>query len=99
MIKQTFSKPGRRATQMLGAALLFAGAIALLPATAFAERQILDRVIAIVDDGVVLQSEFDERMQEIQQRAQEMEMQLPSPAELRTQVMENLIIENLQLQL
>lgn len=66
---------------------------------AAAERQVLDRVIALVDEGVILQSEFDERMQEIRQRAREMEMQLPPPEQLREQVMENLIIENLQLQL
>jgi peptidyl-prolyl cis-trans isomerase SurA len=64
-----------------------------------AERQLLDKVIAIVDDGVILQSEFDERYQEIIQRAQEMQMQLPGPADLRNQIMENLIVESLQLQL
>lgn len=66
---------------------------------AAAERQVLDRVIALVDEGVILQSEYDERLQEILQRAQEMDLQLPPPAQLREQVMENLIIESLQLQL
>lgn len=66
---------------------------------AAAERQVLDRVIALVDEGVILQSEYDERMQEILLRAREMEMQLPPVEQLREQVMENLIIENLQLQL
>lgn len=77
----------------LAAMLLFAGTAAL------AERQTLDRVIALVDEGVILQSEFDERMQEVQTRAAEMNMQLPPPDQLREQVMENLIIENLQMQL
>ncbi len=63
------------------------------------ERQVLDRVIALVDEGVILQSEYDARLQEILQRAEEMDMQLPPPAQLREQVMENLIIESLQLQL
>lgn len=99
MIKQTFSGLGRRATRILGAALLVAGTTWLAPTVAIAERQMLDRVIAIVDDGVILQSEFDERMTEIQQRALEMDMQLPPLDDLSTQVMENLIIENLQLQL
>lgn len=99
MIRQTFTGLHGRAMRMVGAALLIAGASLLVSANAVAERQVLDRVIAIVDDGVVLQSEFDERMWEIQQRAREMDMQLPPPAELRNQVMENLIIENLQLQL
>src|SRR5690554_2266769 len=99
MIRQTFSGLGGRATRILGAALLVAATSWLAPTIAIAERQMLDRVIAIVDDGVILQSEFDERMAEIQQRALEMEMPLPPLNDLRTQVMENLIIENLQLQL
>jgi peptidyl-prolyl cis-trans isomerase SurA len=66
---------------------------------AAAERQVLDRVIALVDEGVILQSEYDQRLQEVLQRAQEMGMQLPPPDQLREQVMENLIIESLQLQL
>lgn len=66
---------------------------------AAAERQVLDRVIALVDEGVILQSEYDERIQEIRLRAQEMDLQLPPPDQLREQVMENLIIESLQLQL
>jgi len=66
---------------------------------AAAERQVLDRVIALVDEGVILQSEYDQRLQEVLQRAQEMDMQLPPPDQLREQVMENLIIESLQLQL
>lgn len=71
----------------------------LLSATAHAERQMLDRVIAIVDDGVILQSEFDERMAEIRQRAVDTGMPLPPEADLRNQLMESLIVENLQLQM
>lgn len=66
---------------------------------ALAQRQSLDKIIAIVDDGVILQSEYDERYAEIQQRAVDMQMALPPPDQLREQIMENLIVENLQLQL
>jgi peptidyl-prolyl cis-trans isomerase SurA len=92
--------PRRILTRWQQSAVMAVAAIMLsssLPA--IAERQVLDRVIAIVDDGVILQSEFDERYQEIMQRAQEMQMQLPGPADLRNQIMENLIVESLQLQL
>lgn len=68
-------------------------------ADSLAQRQQLDKIIAIVDDGVILQSEYDERMNEVLERATQMQMQLPPPDLLREQVMENLIIENLQLQL
>lgn len=75
-------------------------AILLVTSTmAMAQRQMLDKIIAVVDDGVILQSEYDERLAEVQARAQEMSMPLPPPEQLREQVMENLIIENLQIQL
>src|SRR5690606_23341317 len=67
--------------------------------TAMAQRQTLDKIIAIVDDGVILQSEYDERYAEVLQRSQQMNLPLPPPEELREQLMEALIVENLQLQL
>lgn len=80
-------------------AALLAALILLGSSQVMAERQVLDRVIAIVDDGVILQSEFEERSNEVVTRAQEMGIQLPPVAQLREQIMENLIIESLQLQL
>jgi peptidyl-prolyl cis-trans isomerase SurA len=75
-------------------------AILLLSSSAaMAQRQVLDKIIAVVDDGVILQSEYDERAAEVQQRAEQMDMALPPVDALREQVMENLIIENLQIQL
>ncbi|MBU2097537.1 MAG: peptidylprolyl isomerase [Gammaproteobacteria bacterium] len=71
----------------------------LTSSAAMAQRQVLDKIIAVVDDGVILQSEYDERMAEIMARAQQMNMPLPPAEQLREQVMENLIIENLQIQL
>ncbi len=90
---------GSKAVSMcaIGMLVLLAGAGA--GHAVAAERQVLDRVIALVDEGVILQSEYEERLQEILQRAQEMDLQLPPPDQLREQVMENLIIESLQLQL
>lgn len=76
--------------------LLFA---MLIPFTAQAEREVLDRVIAVVDEGVILQSELEERIREIRNRAQQAGQQLPSQSQLREQLMENLILENLQLQM
>lgn len=84
----------KSASAALLAALILLGSTQVL-----AERQVLDRVIAIVDDGVILQSEFEERSNEVVTRAQEMGIQLPPIAQLREQLMENLIIESLQLQL
>lgn len=71
----------------------------MLPAAALGQPQVLDRVIAIVDEGVILQSELDERMNEIRQRALQQQRALPPANELREQLMESLILESLQLQM
>lgn len=74
-------------------------ALLMLVSAANAQPQLLDKIIAVVDDGVVLQSEYEERVLEVQARATQMNMALPPADALREQVMESLIIENLQLQL
>ena len=76
-----------------------AAVLMLTSSVVMAQRQVLDKIIAVVDDGVILQSEYDERLAEVMARAQQMSMPLPPPDQLREQVMENLIIENLQVQL
>ena len=67
--------------------------------TALAQRVQLDRVIAIVDDDVVLQSELDARMIEITQSAARANQALPSGEQFRSGVLDALVIENLQMQL
>ncbi|MCH2355659.1 MAG: peptidylprolyl isomerase [Pseudomonadales bacterium] len=67
--------------------------------TALAQRVQLDRVIAIVDDDVVLQSELDARVIEITQSAARANQPLPSGEQFRSDVLDALIIENVQLQL
>ncbi|MEX1196728.1 MAG: peptidylprolyl isomerase [Pseudohongiellaceae bacterium] len=75
-----------------------ATAAALAQTTQAPQREVLDRVIAIVDEGVILQSEMAERMQQARERARQNEQQLPPEEALREQIMESLIVENLQLQ-
>jgi peptidyl-prolyl cis-trans isomerase SurA len=61
----------------------------------------IDKVIAIVDDDVVLKSEFDQRWAQIQQQiaANQQTGQLPPEAVLRKQVLDQIILEHLQLQM
>lgn len=63
-----------------------------------AQRILLDRVIAIVDEDVVLQSELDNRIYDLSQNAERAGQELPPADEMRTEVLELLIIENIQLQ-
>lgn len=79
-----------------GAALVL---LTLISSTLYAQRQVLDKVVAIVDEGVVLQSELDARMTEVRANAAAGGQALPPQGELRTQLIESLIVENLQLQL
>lgn len=58
----------------------------------------LDRVVAVVNDGVVLQSELDEAMATIQHQYASHPDQLPPPAVLQKQVLERLIMDKLQVQ-
>lgn len=63
-----------------------------------AEREI-DRVAAIVDNGVVLKSDVDEIVTRVKRNAEAQGQTLPSDQALRTQATERLIMTNLQLQL
>ena len=71
----------------------------LIAAPANGQRELLDRVIALVDEDVVLQSELDARINDIRQAAERDGQPLPSEDELKTDILEALIIENIQLQM
>ena len=73
--------------------------LAFLSMPATAQRVLLDRVIALVDEGVVLQSELDLRIDELKQAAARDERPMPIEDEIREDVLEALIIENIQLQM
>lgn len=69
----------------------------LLPINAHTELALLDRVVAIVDDDVVLHSELNQRMGAIINQIQQSGTQAPPEEILRKQVLEQLISERLQL--
>lgn len=82
-----------------------AGAITLLlvcafgPSTGVAQRVLLDKIVAVVDADVVLQSELDLRMAEARANAERAGIPLPPADQFKDEILELLIIENLQLQL
>ena len=45
--------------------------------------ELLDRIAAIVNDGLVLKSELDEQMESVTQRLQEQKVELPPESVLR----------------
>lgn len=62
------------------------------------ESEFLDGVAAIVNEGVVLKSQFDKHLAAIKKRAADQNMQLPPEKALNEQVLERLIVVELQLQ-
>jgi len=80
------------ATSMASGILLFAE-------LTFAEQSIvnLDRVVAIVDEDVVLESEFNARKATILERLKGQYSQLPPEEDLNKQILEQLILERIEL--
>jgi len=60
--------------------------------------EMLDRVAAIVNDGLVLKSEMDTQIDAVTKRLVEQKVALPSQGVLRQQVLERLILQEIQMQ-
>jgi peptidyl-prolyl cis-trans isomerase SurA len=59
---------------------------------------LLDRVAAVVNDGIVLRSDVEQQMATISERIQQSGQQLPPRNVLRQQVLERLVLQELQMQ-
>ena len=69
------------------------------PAGPAAERGVsLNRVVAVVNDGIVLQSALDQQVQMVTMRLQQAGQQMPPRDILRQQVLERLVLQEIQLQ-
>lgn len=84
-------------TDLLRPVLL--GAMLLGGTAAHAAVQQLDSVAAIVDNDVVMRSQLDQRVKEVQQTIAKRGGGVPPASVLQSQVLERLIVENLQLQI
>src|ERR1700680_1487251 len=60
--------------------------------------ELLDRVAAIVNDGVVLNSELDAQIEIVAARLRAQKLELPPQNILRQQVLERLVLQEIQLQ-
>ncbi|MGB2180550.1 MAG: SurA N-terminal domain-containing protein, partial [Porticoccaceae bacterium] len=69
----------------------------LFSSAVFAEVVLLDRVAAIVDDNIVLQSELEQRTANIYRQIQQSGTEPPAAEIVKKQVLERLILERLQL--
>jgi peptidyl-prolyl cis-trans isomerase SurA len=77
----------------------------LVPGAAFAQTRelatkgvLLDRVAAVVNDGVVLNSELEDQLAAVSERLRSQKLELPPQNVLRQQVLERLVLQEIQAQ-
>ncbi|HBP42153.1 MAG: peptidylprolyl isomerase [Vreelandella alkaliphila] len=86
-------------------ALCLGTSAALVPLSVYAQnfestqRQMLDSVVAVVNDGVIMRSELDDRIAQIEQQAQTQDGNLPPRSQLAQQVLERMVMDEIQLQM
>ena len=80
-----------------GEAPLPATAVAAIAKRAKTSRGVvLNRVVAVVNDGVVLKSDLDAQVAEVTQRLTAQNVALPTASVVRDQVLERLVLETIQ---
>ncbi|WP_163141175.1 peptidylprolyl isomerase, partial [Arhodomonas sp. KWT] len=62
-----------------------------------AAAQLLDRIVAVVNEDVILMSEFQDELAQVRSQLQQRDIEAPSEQELRQQVLERLVVEQLQI--
>lgn len=89
--------------RMISRLFLFPLAAALLCAGAHAQTRdigtrgvLLDRIAAVVNDGVVLKSQLDEQMASVTKRLEEQKVALPPQSVLQKQVLDRLILQEIE---
>jgi peptidyl-prolyl cis-trans isomerase SurA len=60
--------------------------------------QLLDRIAAVVNDGIVLDSQLEAQTEEITARLRQQNTELPPRNVLRQQILERLVVEEIQMQ-
>ena len=71
----------------------------LISANTYTKIELIDRVVAVVDSGVIMESQLNSRVEEILIRLKNDKAELPPLNLLEEQVLDRLIIEEIQLQL
>jgi peptidyl-prolyl cis-trans isomerase SurA len=92
----------RATTLSVSLALLAALAVSLQASAQTREiegnGQLLDRVAAVVNDGVVLESDVDEQLSAVKERLRSQGQQMPPDSVLRQQIIEHLIVQEVEMQ-
>ena len=74
-------------------------ALCVLPSLASAQIEVLDQVVAIVDDDIILASELQERLTGVRSTMESRGVEVPSDDVLIRETLDRLILDSIQLQL
>jgi peptidyl-prolyl cis-trans isomerase SurA len=94
----------RRRSATLSACLALAFCLGSLPLVGQAQdfqstqRQPLDRVVAVVNGEAIMQSQLEDRLAQARSQLAGRDIETPSEQEMREQILERMIIEEIQLQ-
>jgi len=80
------------------AALMVQGSVRAQTRELATQGDLLDRVVAIVNDGVVLNSDLDAQVGIVSERLRQQKLEPPPQNVLRQQVLERLVLQEIQLQ-
>ena len=94
LTKRIVLAPGKHQTPWLATLLL-----AFTTSLASAQIQTLDKVVAIVDDDIILATELQERLLLIQRNIEQRQIDAPPDEVLAQETLDRLILESIQLQL
>ena len=96
MLCRLTTPPERSALAVLSAPLL---ALFFWPSLASSQVEVLDQVVAIVDDDIILASELQERVQGVRSTMESRGVEVPSDDVLIRETLDRLILDSIQLQL
>ena len=88
----------RRLMVLILGSLAFQGVALAQTRDLSTQGTLLDRIAAVVNDGVVLDSEVGAQMKEVTTRLQAQNMALPADSVLRKQVLDRLILQRIELE-
>lgn len=95
----------RRRTPFLAAGLALALGLSAVPLSVQAQefqsiqRQALDRIVAVVNQGAIMESELEERLAQTRSQLTAQQIDLPPERALREQLLEQMVLEEIQLQM
>ena len=94
-----------RRTPLLAAGLAMALGLAVVPfgtqAQEFtsSQRQALDHIVAVVNEGAIMHSQLEERIAQVRSQMNAQQQELPPERVLREQILEQMILEEIQWQM